>query len=200
MRQLLEQLQFSQEEIDLLDARTDTEIGLLEEQNLKAEEQRNRQKARIREDLAYLHSNQLALLKSGVYTPESLTKERNRLECEMDELQDQNDVSLAAMRDLVDDVLKISELLNMALNLYDLAKPTEKEEIGKTLVSELLIDQNIFEYGPQTGFAPLFARNCDKSAPKDWFSELQPAEVAHALDALKSAAKLFGSSISDPVG
>ena len=185
VRQLLEQLQFTQEEIDLLDARTDTEIGLLEEQNLKAEEQRSRQQARIREDLAYLHANQLTLLKSGVYTPEVLTQERNRLECEMGELQEQNDVSLAAMRELVDDVLKISELLNMALNLFDLATPTEKEAIGKTLVSELLIDQNTFEYSPQMGFAPLFARSCDKGAPKDWFSELYPSQIACVLESLK---------------
>ena len=200
VRQLLKQLQFTQQERDLLDARTDTEIGLLEEQNLKVEEQRNRQKMRIREDLAYLHANQLALLKSGAYTPEGLTEERNRLELEMSELQEQNDVSLAAMRDLVDDVLKISELLNMAQNLYDRANPAEKEAIGKTLVSELLIDQNTFAYSPQTGFAPLFARNCDKSAPKDWFSELQPADIAQVLDALKSSVKLYRSSISDPVG
>ena len=124
-------------------------------------------------------------MKSGVYTPEVLTQERNRLECEMGELQEQNDVSLAAMRDLVDDVLKISELLNMALNLFDLATPTEKEAIGKTLVSELLIDQNTFEYSPQMGFAPLFARSCDKGAPKDWFSELYPSQIACVLESLK---------------
>ncbi len=84
--------------------------------------------------LAYLRSNQLSLLKPGVYTPQYLTAERNKLEVELAQLLDQTNTSRAAMRDLVDGIMKISELLKMTQNLYDLANPVEEEVIGRTLL------------------------------------------------------------------
>lgn len=184
VRQLLEQLQFTQAELDELDARSETELCLIEEQKAQAETRRVREQGRIREELSYLRSNQVSLLKSGLYTPEALLEERTKLEIALQTSRNETDADEAALSELTDDVLKISELLNMALCLVDLAKPTEIEAIGKTMVSELLIDQNTFDFIPQIGFAPLFKRGNSFSGPKDWFSELNADECRQVIDRL----------------
>jgi hypothetical protein len=52
-------------------------------------DQVERKKKKIREDLAYIRSNKLSLLKTGVYTPEGLMEEETKLNSELTILQNQ---------------------------------------------------------------------------------------------------------------
>ncbi len=111
-----------------------------------------RQKKRVREQLAYLRSNRLALLTSGAYTPESIVEEQNKLQDEYDTLHEEEATSEEAMRELVKDIVTFSELIKNAVLIYDFANPHEKEKIVRVIFSELFISQNTLDYKVKKGF------------------------------------------------
>lgn len=72
---LVESLCFTDAELTQLDARASTDISLLEEKRHKSLTVAERKKKKIRENMAYMRSNRLSLLQSGVYTPETFVQE-----------------------------------------------------------------------------------------------------------------------------
>jgi hypothetical protein len=113
-----------------------------------------RQKKRIREDLAYLRTNRLSLLKSGAYTPEGIVEEQDHLKAELDRLMEDESISETAMADLMKEVVTLSELIKNVVPVYDFANPHEKEAITRVLFSELFIAQDILKYKVKKGFEP----------------------------------------------
>ncbi len=165
-------LYFTDIELEQLEARTSTEISLLEEKRLKEFEKIERQKKHIREDLAYLRSNRLQLLKSGVYTLEGMAEEQSQLEAKLDELLEDEEISEAAMVEVMKDVVTLSELLKNAIPIYKLSIPHEKDRLIRLVFSELFISQNTSEYKVKKGFEAFenrFSAICD---PIAWLSEL----------------------------
>jgi len=71
-------LSFTDEELAGLQARTKTDISFFEIKRHKELEENERRKKKLREDLAYLRTNKLSLLKTGVYSPESFRKRKMR--------------------------------------------------------------------------------------------------------------------------
>ncbi|MEM7242983.1 MAG: recombinase family protein [Pseudomonadota bacterium] len=168
---LLARLVLSDEETEMLDAQASTELALLEERRLREQSSREREMATIREDLAYLRVHQLDLLKSGAYSPEALSKERDNLENRLDKLADKAAWSEASMRALVEDVVKSSELLKNVARLYELAKPLEKDNFLKKVCSELLLDEKTAQLSPKVGLEPVFRLKNLLGAQPTWFSE-----------------------------
>lgn len=168
----LKELVFTDEELEMLDAKASTKIALLEEKRRKEETVRQREQARIKDELAYLRSNQLSLLNSGLYDPKSIQVERAKLEGKLDELIQSEAISEEAARDLVKDVQRISELLKGLIALYERGSSNEKERIVKILFRELLIDQNTAKLSPRLGLDSLFRRNLSDCAQSEWFYEL----------------------------
>ena len=162
--ELISQLSFTEEELAEIDARTTTEVALLDVRRINQIEAGERKKKRIREDLAYLAANRLDLLKSGAYTPASLVAEENKLNTELNALNDAEAISDISMAETVKDSQKLSELLKNIGPIYELASPEEKNKIVRTIFSELSLTQNTFEYKAKKGFEALssrFAPNCD---------------------------------------
>lgn len=150
--ELISGLCFTDEEIDRMDAEINTDIVLLEERRIKELEQIERSKKTIRENLAYIHSNKLSLLKTGVYTPEALLEEENKLNSELVILQSKEQVSDIAMNETVEEVQKLSELIKTLIPKYNLANPKEKEIIIRIIFSELYFSQNTFRHKCKQGF------------------------------------------------
>lgn len=171
IRELLSTLYFSDDELIEFEARTSTGISLLEEKRNHQTEKDERRKKKIRADLAYLRTEQLSLLKSGLYSAEGLVVEREKLEQELDGLINTEEVSEAAIRETMKEVIKVSELLKHTVELYDLANPSEKEQIVKTLISELFIDDKTLLFQSQTGFEAIFDRSLAVCDPIAWLSE-----------------------------
>lgn len=94
-----------------MDSRASTDIALLENKRDKEIERLERKKKRIREELGYLRSNRIQLLKSDAYDPDSYVEEKERLENEYDDLHEEEAVSEEAMRDLIKEVTLLSELI-----------------------------------------------------------------------------------------
>ena len=169
-------LYFTEEETLEMDKRSGTEIALLEEKRNKELSQIERKKKKLREDLAYLRSNKLALLKSGAYTPEDYMDEEEKLNGELCELTEREQVSDEAMHETMKDVQKLSELVKNVALYYDFANPTEKEHIMRTLFSELYVSNKTLEYKVQTGlecFEDRFDAICDPTENRTLISALR---------------------------
>ena len=150
--ELISNLHFTDEEIEQMDAKAGTDIALLEEKRQKELDQIERKKKKIREDLAYIRSNKLSLLKTGVYSPEALLEEENKLSEELTTLQGTEQVSDVAMHETMKDVQKLSELVKNLVPHYKFANPQEKEKIIRIIFSELYVSQNTLKYKVKKGF------------------------------------------------
>jgi DNA invertase Pin-like site-specific DNA recombinase len=169
---LIARLVLTEDELTQLDASTATDISLFEEKRLKQIELNDRRKKKIREDLTYLRTNKLQLLKSGVYTAEVLLSEENQLNTELSTLQDTEMISDVSMHAVMRDVIKLSELLKIGSEYYSFAKSDEKEKLIKIIFSELSVSGNTLQYKCKNGFQALESRFllvCDHTT---WLSEL----------------------------
>jgi site-specific DNA recombinase len=175
-----------------LDASTSTEISLFEEKRLKGIELNDRRKKKIREDLTYLRTNKLQLLKSGVYTPEILLQEETTLNDELAALQEKEIISDLSMQAVMADILKLSELLKIGSGSYSFAKSHEKEQIIKLICSELYFSENTLQFKCKNGFRALENRNLLVCDPTGWLSELLELaqHIRISLEELRSAIKL----------
>jgi hypothetical protein len=185
----IDRLIFTENELVQLDASTTTDISLFEEKRLKEIELKDRRKKKIREDLTYLRTNKLQLLKSGVYTPEMLLQEENTLNTELTTLQDMEMVSDLSMQAVMEDVLKLSELLKIGSAYYSLAKSPEKERFIKIIFSELSISKNTLQCQCRNGFKALESRFLSVCGQTTWLSELLKLAqfIRISLDELHSA-------------
>lgn len=156
--ELISKLTFTDAELSELDSRIRTDIAAFEEKRKSEIEENERRKKKIREDQEYLRLNKLSLLKSGVYGPEGLHQEENRLNAELVSLQVKEQVSDASMHEMVKDVIKLSELLKDVALLYDLGNSHEKEQIARIIFSELLISGNMLRHKCKNGFQALDSR------------------------------------------
>ena len=191
IRGLITNLYFTDDELAKLEARTSTDISLLEEKRHKEFEQSERKKKRIRDDLAYLRTNRLSLLKSGAYTPEGIVEEQKKLERDYDALHEEEAISEQAMRELMQDVFTLSELTKNAVRIYDSANPHEKETIVRAIFSELSISQNTLEYKVKRASEPFTDRISALDDPIAWLSE-----VYMNRDSIKSSTKELRKIIS----
>lgn len=165
-------LVFTENDRVTLDAQIATEISLFEEKRLKKIEIQDRRKKKIREDLTYLRTNKLQLLKSGVYTPENLLEEETSLNTELSAIQDEEIVSDLSMQAVMLDIRKLSELVKHGSEFYYQAKSPEKEQIIKIMFSELFISESALQYKCKKGFQALDNRYLLVCDPTDWLSEL----------------------------
>lgn len=119
---------------------------------------KTRKKYKLREDLMYLRENKLSLLRAKTYTPETLALEEEKLENEINSLLVEEQISEQAMKETLKDVWTISELLKDIVITWDFADLYEKQEIVKTIFSELSISENTLKYKVNSGFIPFETR------------------------------------------
>lgn len=185
---LIAGLRFTDGELEEIDARASTDIVLLQEKRQAELAKLERRKKRAREELSYLEANRLALLKSGAYTAESLVAERARLHAELNAAKTDEDISDEAMRELLDEVVLLSELLKDLIPTYNFAEPREKEQIARVIFSELFLAQDVLDYKVKGGFEPFVDRISATRDPVAWLSEISDnrAEIRKSIAALKS--------------
>ncbi|MES9962201.1 MAG: recombinase family protein [Candidatus Sedimenticola sp. 20ELBAFRAG] len=172
VREVIVGLHLSEQELEMLDSRASTDIALLEHRRMQEFERMDRQKKSLRGELAYLREHRLQLLKEGVYTPSELVGEQTKLETELDGLRQDEAISEEAIRGLIKDVVKLSELLKGLVPTYDFADPYEKEKIIRAIFSELSISQDTLKFKLEKGLAPFETRIVDLCGQKSWLSEL----------------------------
>ena len=169
--ELMENLHFSDNELDELNKRLSTDIALFETKRFSKLEINDRQKKKYREDLAYLHENRLTLLKTGVYTPEGLVEEENNLKNKIVDLQEKEAISDIAMNETFKDVVILSELVKEACVYYYKANSYEKQDIIRIIFSELTLFNNDLKYKCKKGCEALERRFVLSGDPNGWLSE-----------------------------
>ncbi len=173
---LISKLKFTDEELTEIDARTKTDLAVFEQKRLKEIEKNDRRKRKLREDLTYLRTNKLTLLKTGAYSPEDFLMEENKLNDELLAIQNEEQASDISMHEVVKDVVKLSELLKDAEVYYSFAETAEKEQIARIIFSELSLYENTLKYKVKNGFAALesrFVASCDPTESRTPLSTLR---------------------------
>lgn len=169
---IIRSLPFSDEELASIDERTDSDVANLDKERKAKAARTERRIATLRSDLTYLEDNRLSLLKSGVYTPEQLIAEQDRLNKEIGEKGSEEIVDDASLSEMIDDTVKLSELVKSVAEYYEKGKSDIKERIARIIISELRVAGNTFDYIAETAFAPLKARSVLTSAQNHMYSEL----------------------------
>lgn len=116
--------------------------------------------------MAYLLSNKLNLLKTGVYTPESMIAEEEKLQKEIGLLINDEVISEEAMRSTIKEIRKISELMNNLAIYWDFCEISEKEEITRIIFSELSLKEKTLSFKLNPGFKPFENRLVPFSAAR----------------------------------
>ena len=186
---LIESLSFTKDEIAEIDARASTDIALLDQKRISQLEINERRKKKIREDLSYLGTNRLMLLKTGAYTPEKLVAEEATLNLELTSQCEAEVTSDVSMRETIKDVVKLSELLKDALPWYSIAKPEEKDLMIRVIFSELSISENSMRYKCKKGFQALSSRfipygDQRQDIPRTWDRILDTLSALNSQDLL----------------
>ena len=185
---IIEKLTFTDDELFEIDNRANTDIAILETKRFNQIDLIEKQKKKIREDLAYLNSNKLNLLRTGVYSPESLRLEEDTLNQKLFKLQDSEQISNMAMQETVREVEKLSELLKSLKCQYIFANPYENEGIVKLLFSELSIMHKSLTYQCKDGIKALESRFVTPCELTEWLSELPSLSkyISHCIDNIEA--------------
>ncbi len=147
-----------------MDARTKTDIAVLELKRNRDMETIERRKKKLREDLLYLRTNKLSLLKTTAYSPEEYLLEESKVQGELNILMQKEQISEEAMSEVVKEVIKLSELIQNAYVCYQNGDSREKEEIIRIIFSEFSYSQKGLFYKCKNGFTALSSRfetKCD---------------------------------------
>lgn len=175
---IMEQLVFTEAEIEEIFSRTSEDIAALDNKRQIEIERMERQKKKLREDLTYLGENKLALLRIGTYTPEQILAEESRLTSALAEFRSREETSDISMSETIKEVVKLSELLKSVNLYYKMANSSKKEEIIRQVMSELTFSENTLNYQCKPPFKALQNRFLSDCAPKLWLSELsQPFDT-----------------------
>ncbi len=171
---VLRKLYFTEQELERMAAAESTEIALFELIRHQTIEINHGKKKKIREDLKYLNSNRLALLKSGAYSPETIVTEEKNLNEQLRILQEEEQASDVSMQETISELKKLSELLKIVCLYYEKGNPYEKERVVKEIFSELLLDENGLKYKVKKEYKPFETRFFVPCALTTWLSELLP--------------------------
>lgn len=172
IRDFIQDLHFTADEKERLDAQISTDIALLEEQRNLEIEKRERSRKRVRDELFFLRSKRLKLIQTGVYTPEEYVAELAKLEDQYDDMLEDDGISELAMREVIKDVISLSELLELTVPIYENAEPAQKEKIARKVFSELYISDNKLSFKLNPGFTALEMASKSNCASKETLSEL----------------------------
>ncbi len=169
---LIQSLSLTDAELEFIDKNTKEDIAEIEAKQKNQFEENTRRKKRLIEDLTYLQENKLILLKSGAYSPEGIALEEERINNQITFIQGSEINSSASIKETVENFVKLSELLKTLYLHYEFANPYEKEQMIKTIFSELYLFGKDLKYKCKNGFQALENRFIPVCAQTTWLSEL----------------------------
>lgn len=169
--ELLHNLKLTDKELQELEIRKTAEIAAFDSRQEQLD-MLERQKRKINEDLNYLNDNRLVLLRTGVYTPETYLAEEIKYNTKLAELLAAEQNLDAAISDVINNTIKLSELVKDLCFYYERASSIEKEDITKSIISELSFSENGLKIKCKNGLQLLESRFYFLGDPTTWISEL----------------------------
>lgn len=170
---VLNGVSFSDAERDCIDAATPRLLDYARGQRQRKREGLERERKRVLQDLRYLTDEKLNLLRSGAYSAEEYRGAEIRLTERLAELDAQLMGTGPDESEMLQHVLKFSELLKLAGLCYNLALDTEKRQICLAAFSELRVVGKNVSTKAKEGCETLFGRHGVQSGAADFlFSDL----------------------------
>ena len=161
---IMANLSFTKEELADIDHQVRSEVSTLEDKRIERLKVISQQKKKLRNELTYLRTNKLSLLKNGVYTGEDYLQEESDIAKKLNQLRGEEEAFDVSMEEVIKDIVFLSELLEDAYLYYTLANPTEKQQIITKVFSELTLSGDTLNYKCRNGFKVLENRKslmCD---------------------------------------
>ncbi len=150
--EVIESLYYCDEELSEINKRVNEDVSVFETQRLNEIEQLQRHQKKIREELTYLRTNKLTLLRTGAYSPEDYLCEESTLNQRLDDLATKIQASDASMHEVMKDLVILSELVKETHKYYSFANPDEKKQIISLLFSELTLSGETLMFKCKKGF------------------------------------------------
>lgn len=159
IRDLLEQVHFSDQELQEIESRAKFGLQDVSERRNRELEALNKQRKRVYDDLDYLQTNKITLLRTNTYTIQQFGEDVVKLQKELDEIEEKSKAYKEATMDMLKYVINFSELVKEAKLYYENALDTEKRDITLSVFSELTFHNgNLSNFKAKEGFAALFNR------------------------------------------
>lgn len=168
----IKKLMLTDEEIREIKEFIKSKLGFVEKKLSQKKSEDERRMRKLHEDLTYLENNKLTLLQVGVYTPETIMNEENRLKNSINELEGSlnNEVSPS---EIINSMIELSELLKKLYLLYKKSDFAQKYLIARKIFSELFFFENTLETKAVNGLSALETRFVSDCALSEWISELK---------------------------
>jgi site-specific DNA recombinase len=167
----IKRLSFTDEELAEIDCRSKVDIVAVDQKRAHIAEANQRQIKQVRDELSYLTTHKLTLLKTGTYSPEEYIIENGRLNEKLAKLSSATEASQTSTEQLLQGVVKLSELVKNTYRAYQFAIPAEKESIIGIIFSELKISGKSLIYKAKKGFQSLENHSFVAGEPTTWLSE-----------------------------
>jgi DNA invertase Pin-like site-specific DNA recombinase len=129
----------------------------------------------LQRDLAYITENKIDLLREGAYSAADFAAEVRRVEDEHGQLEAANAaLKTVSPKEMLDAVLRFSELIRLAKDSYNFGTPDEKHRMLSRSISELVVmNGKLSEIRPKNGFGVFLKRGVTPfGGPNFVFSEL----------------------------
>ena len=190
---LLHVLPIPEDRLTELDQDPNADIKKIDEKRAEEATRIRKKKERIEAKQKYLSDDRLSLLQTGVYTPETFIEEQARLSNELAKLEQEAKLSDTTIREMIDEVIKLSELVKNVTGFYILLEPPYREQIARSVFSELYLSKNVLSYKLHRGFFPLTCHEKVVCGQKEWFSELEThrPHVKDSINELTEICKRF---------
>lgn len=164
-------LYLSQNRRDQLNESAEKQLQSLEKKRQSIQDEIKQRKQKIKQKLDYLIDNRLDLLSTGTYNPDGYADEKKKLVSQLEKCELDFDILEQSIANTVQEVEKISELLESLIFYYKNANSARKEEIVRNMFSELYISNMSLNYSLNSDFNALISTSFNNGEPKGGVSE-----------------------------
>ena len=160
IQKILDGIYFSDEELKEIETKAHKGLDVISEKRDKELDDLNVHRKRIFADLDYLMKNRITLLRTNSMSIESLKEDEDKLTAQMAEIDQKLSMYSEVAQEMLQYVIKFSELVKNASLYYKFALDGEKREIATMVFTELLFnDKKLVKYTLREGFDALFRRS-----------------------------------------
>lgn len=174
--QLLSELSgmvFSPDEQKRLNAATDQVLQRLSDVEKRTQTAKQRKQMALQEKLTYLEAEKLNLLITGTFTPEAFAGELEKLQLELAETDSETSLDPIKIRETLDDIKSVSELLETLCFYWEHMKSDEKDAFARIFFSELAVQEKTFNFRPKSPFVSFISPSLTVCDQIDWLPELE---------------------------
>jgi site-specific DNA recombinase len=149
---IIEKIHFTDEELAEIEAGMKSGLRKASAMRDASLEDLHRRKKKACEDLDYLRDNKITLLREGTMTAAELRKSTDELTLKLQQIDAEHQACTETEEEMVDYVLKFSELMKTAPLLFKRATDVERRKMVHLIFTELvLVDGKVESYTPTEG-------------------------------------------------